>query len=97
MDPYVVVEYRSKQKKTRVIRGGGKTPVWKETLEFAVQNRASDSIRFRCMDEDLFSDDIIGEATVQIQYLLKEEGFRLWIPVYYKEKKAGEIQLEARW
>jgi Ca2+-dependent lipid-binding protein len=61
MDPFLVIQHDGHNYKTKVIQEGGKTPVWNEVFEIAIDS-LQDKIKIRCFDEDLIMDDFVGEA-----------------------------------
>ncbi|KAJ6892160.1 16 kDa phloem protein 1-like [Populus alba x Populus x berolinensis] len=74
MDPYVLVKYKSQERKSKVARGQGGRPVWNETLTFKVEypGQGGDyKLILKIMDRDTFSaDDSVGEATIYVKDLL---------------------------
>ncbi|CAN6472158.1 unnamed protein product [Victoria cruziana] len=67
MDPYVLIQCRSHERKSSVARGQGSNPEWNEKFIFPVHfPRVDDHCRLmlRILDEDTFSnDDFVGETT----------------------------------
>ncbi|KAJ6772756.1 16 KDA PHLOEM PROTEIN 1 [Salix koriyanagi] len=60
MDPYVLVQYKSQERKSKVARGQGGRPVWNETLTFKVEFPGQDGnykLILKIMDKDTFSSD----------------------------------------
>ena len=48
------------------------------------------------MDEDVTSDDKVGEATVKVMDLLNiDRG--AWIEIFHKQKKAGQVLIKSVW
>ncbi len=46
----------------------------------------------KCMDEDIFKDDLIGETRVAASHFTANFAEKLeWVHLYYNEQKAGEI------
>ncbi|KAL5710776.1 hypothetical protein ACHQM5_021301 [Ranunculus cassubicifolius] len=106
MDPYVVVNYGNQERKTRVARGQGKSPIWNETLTFTMDrpSRANDQhkISFRIMDKDTFSaDDFVGDAVMYVKDVISlglEQGTAHLPPSKYRvvlknQNYYGEIQV----
>lgn len=63
-DPYVVLMVGNEKQRTRTCQGGGKRPVWTDTLSF---NSTDNMLRIQVYDEDTFSrDDVIGDGTVNL-------------------------------
>ena len=69
-DPFITFDYRGMTYKTEVKRGEGKNPVWNQT--FTLENVSpDDSIIVKCVDEDQFSNDVIGQCELKMQKLAK--------------------------
>ena len=63
--------------KTKVKDSAGKTPVWNETFEINV-NYIGDDITFWVMDEDVTSDDLVGQTTFKLSALTAGSGIDEW-------------------
>ncbi|KAL0003122.1 hypothetical protein SO802_016903 [Lithocarpus litseifolius] len=74
MDPYVLIQYKSQERKSSVARGQGGSPVWNEKITFRVEYPGQgDQYKFilKIMDKDTFStDDFIGQATIYVEDLM---------------------------
>ncbi|XP_006644991.1 elicitor-responsive protein 1 isoform X1 [Oryza brachyantha] len=74
IDPYVVVQYRSQERKSSVARDQGKNPSWNEVFKFQINSTAATGqhkLFLRLMDRDTFSrDDLLGEATIDVTDLI---------------------------
>uniref|UniRef100_I1NT77 C2 domain-containing protein n=1 Tax=Oryza glaberrima TaxID=4538 RepID=I1NT77_ORYGL len=74
IDPYVVVQYRSQERKSSVARDQGKNPSWNEVFKFQINSTAATGqhkLFLRLMDHDTFSrDDFLGEATINVTDLI---------------------------
>ena len=55
MDPFIEVEYSGHVHKSRVAKGGGRTPKWRDVFEIPI-NTLEDKIIIRCFAEELMSD-----------------------------------------
>ncbi|KAG2592858.1 hypothetical protein PVAP13_5NG582800 [Panicum virgatum] len=70
IDPYVIVQYRSQERKSSVARDQGRNPCWNEVFKFQINSSASSAqhkLILRIMDHDHFSsDDFLGEATIDV-------------------------------
>nr|CAB3474778.1 unnamed protein product [Digitaria exilis] len=70
LDPYVIVQYRSQERKSSVARDQGRNPCWNEVFKFQINSTASNAhhkLILRIMDHDNFSsDDFLGEATIDV-------------------------------
>ncbi|KAG5239857.1 C2 domain-containing family protein [Salix suchowensis] len=85
MDPYVIVQYKSQERKSGVARGQGGHPVWNERLTFKVEYPGQGSeykLSLNIMDKDTFSsDDFIGGAKIYVKDLLTS-GVQMELPSY---------------
>lgn len=63
-DPYVILTLGAEIKKTSVAKGQGKNPAWKEVLTFG---QSGNLLKITVKDEDIASDDFVGEGTFDIQ------------------------------
>ena len=77
MDPYVKISTRQQQFKTNVKDGAGKQPVWNQTFNVDVKY-VGDDMTIEVFDEDVGSDDKIGEATVKLSALCVNNGIDEW-------------------
>ncbi|KAK1668120.1 hypothetical protein QYE76_056279 [Lolium multiflorum] len=70
IDPYVIVQYRSQERKTSTARDAGRNPSWNEVLKFQISSTAANvqhKLLLRIMDHDNFSsDDFLGQATINV-------------------------------
>ena len=66
MDPYVELFIGGvRVYKTEVKDDAGKNPVWNEECTYEVKDRGLE-VRLIVSDEEVFSDDVIGERTMQL-------------------------------
>ncbi|URE47194.1 C2 domain [Musa troglodytarum] len=78
IDPYVVIQYRGQERKSKTARGQGSNPSWNETFKFLVNSAAADNhqqhkITMRVMDHDTFTaDDFLGESTIHVGDLITQ-------------------------
>ena len=93
MDPFIVVEYADKKYKTKVIRDGGKKPVWNECLEIPISD--GNILKITCYDEDLIMDDFLAQHSYKIEEL--NCNTKKWFPLHYKTKEAARILIEAKY
>ncbi|KAK7838199.1 16 kDa phloem protein 1 [Quercus suber] len=74
MDPYVLIQYKSQERKSSVARGQGGSPVWNEKITFRVEYPGQGDqykLILNIMDKDTFSaDDFIGQATIYVEDLM---------------------------
>ncbi|KAL6616359.1 hypothetical protein ACP70R_038629 [Stipagrostis hirtigluma subsp. patula] len=70
LDPYVIVQYRSQERKSSVARDQGRNPCWNEVFKFQINSSAANvqhKLILRILDNDHFSnDDFLGEATIDV-------------------------------
>lgn len=55
-----------KKKKTVVVKQN-LSPVWKESMEFPVQDLRIQALHFTCFDKDLFGSDFMGQLTITLK------------------------------
>ncbi|XP_068667668.1 elicitor-responsive protein 1-like [Aristolochia californica] len=76
IDPYVLIQYKTQERKSSVARGQGSNPVWNEKFTFLVDYPGDGNqckLVFKIMDKDTFSrDDLVGEASMYIEELLAQ-------------------------
>ncbi|CAM0883519.1 unnamed protein product [Alopecurus aequalis] len=74
LDPYVILKYRSQERKSGTARDEGRNPSWNELFRFQISSTAADvqhKLVLRIMDHDnLSSDDFLGEATINVADLI---------------------------
>ncbi|XP_041000577.1 16 kDa phloem protein 1-like [Juglans microcarpa x Juglans regia] len=74
MDPYVLIQFKSQERKSSVARGEGGSPAWNEKFTFRVEYPGEGDqykLILKIMDKDTFSaDDFIGQATIYVKDLL---------------------------
>ncbi|XP_059458049.1 16 kDa phloem protein 1 [Corylus avellana] len=105
MDPYVLIQYKSQERKSSVARGQGGSPAWNEKFTFRVEYPGEGDqykLILKIFDKDTFSvDDYIGQATIYVEDLLAvgvEKGASEVHPRKYSVVKSdqtycGEIQV----
>ncbi|XP_042404268.1 elicitor-responsive protein 1-like isoform X1 [Zingiber officinale] len=108
MDPYVEIQYRDQQQKSKVAyTEGGGNPRWNQKFKFKIHHPLeNNSIRhklvLRVMDRDTFSaDDFVGEATINVGDVIAlglEKGFMEVNPCKYRvvlsdKRYHGEIRV----
>ena len=101
MDPYVkfsqkqIDGIKSFEYKTKVIQGGGKTPVWNETFDIPVTN-CHLAIKFTIMEEDVVSDDKIGVGEFTARLFTRPQ-VPTSFPAIRKGSKSADLFLKAEW
>ena len=97
MDPYVIIYYGTLEHRTTTIDNAGKNPEWtNEVFDFYVIN-IDDTIRLEVWDEDLATDDLVGESTIVLKELAIDDGFDDWFMIRNKGKKVGAVRLKVKW
>ncbi|KAK6929349.1 C2 domain, partial [Dillenia turbinata] len=75
MDPYVLIQYKSQERKSSVARGKGCSPTWNEKFTFRIDYPGDGDqykLTLKIMDKDTFSaDDFLGQATIYLKELLE--------------------------
>lgn len=92
MDPYCRVTLGNASSETKVHDGGGKYPVWKDTLTF--KRVGEDYINIEVWDKDVTSDDQVGDCTLPLQEICDAGKVAKWYTLAYNGKNAGEIMIE---
>ncbi|XP_024992346.1 elicitor-responsive protein 3-like [Cynara cardunculus var. scolymus] len=73
MDPYVILSYRSQEKKSSVAAGKGSNPEWNETFLFDVSSKDSAELKIKIMDSDSgTADDFVGHASISLDTLFQD-------------------------
>ena len=96
MDPYCQLEYQGKKMKTRTHNGGGKHPVWNDTLSIVPMN-FSDEIKLHVNDEDVGTDDKVGSCMIKISSLVIGSGIQDWFNIHHKGKQVGRVLIQTRY
>ena len=98
MDPYCVLNLRGQKYKTNVLDGAGKNPKWNQTFDIVVHSTADD-MTVVVWDEEVMSDDLVGEATIRIADLIAggSGSAGAWLDIYYKKQKAGQVLMKCNW
>jgi hypothetical protein len=92
MNPYCAFIAGNQRFNSQICKHGGKHPVWNDTVTVPITNESI--VTLELMDKDkITKDDSIGLAKIDL-YELQNKGSN-WYPLYYKNKPAGEILLEA--
>ena len=96
MDPYVKIQTRQQQLRTKTKNSAGKTPVWNETFNIDVKY-VGDDMTLIVYDEDPGADDKVGEATFKLSALCVGNGIDEWFQIAHKGKSAGQVHLKSVW
>lgn len=96
MDPYCALKLKSQTLKTEIHKGGGKFPSWNQLFSIRT-DELTDVIGFEVWDHDAISkDDLVGIGFQSVPYLLQHlDKQDEWVPLTYKEKKAGDLLISS--
>jgi len=94
MNPYCAFNVGNVRVKSQICHKGGKHPHWNDTVTIPSSNEVSAVVDL--MDKDkITKDDTIGTFTIDLQEVQTRGSLSKWYPLFYKNKPAGEILLEA--
>ncbi|XP_050210801.1 16 kDa phloem protein 1-like [Mercurialis annua] len=75
IDPYVIVKYKTQERKSSIASGEGGSPIWNEKVRFKVEYPGVGhdyKLILNLMDKDTFSThDFLGQATVYVKDLIE--------------------------
>lgn len=93
MDPYIEIIYNGETYKTKPAAEAGTNPKWNAHMLIPIQAFDEAHIKFKCFDEDLISNDFIGEASFKATSLIKvfNEARASKLILNYQHKPAAEI------
>jgi len=95
MDPYCSYRTGATKIKGPVCRNGGKFPKW-EDAAVNVPATGEPSMVVDLMDKDkILADDNIGSFVIDLAEIQRTGQISKWYPVYWRERPAGEILMEA--
>ena len=94
MDPFCVIKYRDQEHKTTVKDSAGKTPEWNETFALDIFDIKNDSLNLTVLEKDNFSNDTVGDVTIQMKSLCSLENGAESFEIKYKNKSAGKVYLK---
>ena len=97
MDPYVFLQYREQEYKTKVLDGAGKTPKWKDEVWTVEVKYIGDDVHFVVKDEDVGKDDTVGSGTVKMSAFAINGGIDEWYDIQHKGKAAGKVHMVSKW
>jgi len=93
MNPYCSFILGGSKFNSQICKKGGKHPHWSDAVTIPYLNETTMVIEL--MDKDkVTKDDVIGGCSVNLSELQGAGGSK-WYPLFYKNKPAGEILLEA--
>ena len=93
MDPYCLFHVGNQKIKGQVCRKGGKHPQWEDSITIPITNQPTCVVDLK--DKDIIHDDKIGTFEVDLREVETQGRLKKWYPLFYKEKPAGEILIEA--
>jgi len=94
MNPYCAFIVGSKRINSQISKHGGKHPHWNDAVSVPYTNESK--IMVELMDKDrITKDDHIGSFMIDLPEIEAQGQSSRWYPLYYKNKPAGEILLEA--
>jgi len=94
MNPYCAFIVGTKRINSQICKHGGKHPHWNDAVTVPFTNESK--IMVELMDKDkITKDDHIGSFMIDLPELEAQGQSSKWYPLYYKNKPAGEILLEA--
>jgi len=94
MNPYCAFMVGNVKIKSQVCHKGGKHPHWNDAV--TIPQTGEPTAICDLMDKDkLTRDDTIGTFTIDLQEVQNRGSVSKWYPLYYKNKPAGEILMEA--
>ncbi len=94
MNPYCAFIVGGKRINSQISKHGGKHPHWSDAVTVPYTNESK--IDVELMDKDrITKDDLVGSFQVDLPELQAQGQSSKWYPLYYKNKPAGEILLEA--
>ena len=94
MNPYCAFIVGSKRINSQISKHGGKHPHWNDAVTVPYTNESK--IMVELMDKDrITKDDLVGSFMVDLPEIEAQGQSSRWYPLYYKNKPAGEILMEA--
>jgi hypothetical protein len=94
MNPYCAFSVGNVRIKSQVCNKGGKHPHWNDVVTIPSTGEVSAVVDL--MDKDkITKDDTIGTFTIDLQEVQNRGSLSKWYPLFYKNKPAGEILMEA--
>ncbi|KAL6626670.1 hypothetical protein ACP70R_030396 [Stipagrostis hirtigluma subsp. patula] len=89
-DPYVKLQYGKALYRTKTLSHTVR-PVWNDTFEFD-ELAGGEYLKIKCYNADIFGDENIGSARVNLEGLLDGASRDVWVPL--EKVNSGEIRLE---
>lgn len=89
-DPYVKLQYGKALYRTKTLSHTVR-PVWNDKFEFD-EIAGGECLKIKCYNADIFGDESIGSARVNLEGLLDGASRDVWVPL--EKVDSGEIRLE---
>ncbi|RLM92548.1 synaptotagmin-5 [Panicum miliaceum] len=89
-DPYVKLQYGKALYRTKTLSHTVR-PVWNDKFEFD-EIAGGEYLKIKCYNADIFGDESIGSARVNLEGLLDGASRDVWVPL--EKVDSGEIRLE---
>ncbi|XP_077253770.1 C2 domain-containing protein [Tasmannia lanceolata] len=89
-DPYVKLQYGKNLQKSRTI-SNVTNPIWNQKFEFD-EIGGGEYLKIKCHSADIFGDDNIGSARVNLEGLLEGLPRDVWVPL--EKVNTGELRLQ---
>ncbi|CAD6239393.1 unnamed protein product [Miscanthus lutarioriparius] len=89
-DPYVKLQYGKALYRTKTLSHTVR-PVWNDKFEFD-EISGGEYLKIKCYNADMFGDESIGSARVNLEGLLDGASRDVWVPL--EKVDSGEIRLE---
>nr|CAB3472369.1 unnamed protein product [Digitaria exilis] len=89
-DPYVKLQYGKALYRTKTLSHTVR-PVWNDKFEFD-EIAGGECLKIKCYNADIFGDESIGSARVNLEGLLDGASCDVWVPL--EKVNSGEIRLE---
>jgi len=94
MNPYCAFNVGGTRIRSQICKKGGKHPHWGDSVTLPITNESK--VLVELMDKDKIThDDHIGSFMLDLNEVQASGQVSKWYPLYYKNKAAGEILLEA--
>jgi hypothetical protein len=93
MDPYCLYRLGDQEIKGQVCKKGGKEPHWEDAVTIPLTDQTICVVDLK--DKDILIDDKIGTFEIDLHEVESQGRLKKWYPIFYKEKPAGEILMEA--
>ena len=97
MDPYVICETRMQRIRTATMEDAGKEVQWPDETMVIDVKYIGDDLHLAVLDENVTSDDVVGESTIKLSALCINDGIDEWFEIQWKGKKAGDVHLSSKW